>query len=144
MKYGQSKYQIAEDFDLWVRMFSAGAKFGNVDDVVIQYRVLDDSLSILNATGSRRDVRGIVKKHRVEHQKNLSGVIKNIDIRPLSEGERSVVARYLINRAITRFDIFGLHKLKGIALKNIVIIILSEIYRLATKYAWHGYFARSK
>ena len=136
LEYGQSIYQTAEDFDMWVRMFSAGAKFGNVDDIVVRYRVLDNSLSIINTAESRRDVRGLVKKFRADHQKYLSDVIKDIDINLLSEAEKSLVARYFINRAITRFDIFGLRRLKNISLKNIVITTLSEIQRLATKYAW--------
>ena len=134
LEYGQSIHQTAEDFDMWVRMFSAGAKFGNVDDIVVRYRVLDNSLSIINTAESRRDVRGLVKKFRADHQKYLSDVIKDIDINLLSEAEKSLVARYFINRAITRFDIFGLRRLKNISLKNIVITTLSEIQRLAAKY----------
>jgi len=136
LEYGQSTYQAAEDFDMWVRMFSAGAKFGNVDDIVVQYRVLSDSLSIVNTAESRRDVRGLVKMFRAEHQQYLSDVIKHIDINLLSEDEKSLVARYLINRLFTKFDIFGLRRLKDISLKNIVITVLSEVQRLATKYAW--------
>ena len=136
LEYGQSTYQAAEDFDMWVRMFSSGAKFGNVDDIVVRYRVLDNSLSIINTAESRRDVRGLVKMFRAEHQQYLSDVIKHIDINLLSEDEKSLVARYLINRLFTKFDIFGLRRLKDISLKNIVITVLSEVQRLATKYAW--------
>ncbi len=128
-----------EDFDLWTRMFSAGAKFGNVDDIVIRYRVLDESLSTIHAAGARRYNRGVLKRFRVEHQRYLSDVIKHIDINLLSEGERSLVARYVINRFFTRFDIFGLRKLKGISLKNTIVVVLSEIQRLATKYAWWSF-----
>jgi glycosyltransferase involved in cell wall biosynthesis len=135
LEYGQSKYRTAEDFDMWVRMFSAGAKFGNIDDIVIQYRVLNNSLSAKSTAGSRRDVRGLVRMFRAEHQQYLSDVIKHIDINLLSEEEKSLAARYLINKFMTKFDIFGLYKLKGIPLKNIVITVLSEIQRLLTKYA---------
>ena len=119
-----------EDFDLWARMFSAGAKFGNVDDVVVRYRVLKDSLSIVHAAGSRRDTRRVLKIFRIEHQKYLSEVIKHLEMGLLSEREKSLVARYLINRAITKFDLFGLYRLKDIALRIIVITLLSEIRRL--------------
>ena len=135
LEYGQSKYRTAEDFDMWVRMFSAGAKFGNIDDIAIQYRILNDSLSARSTAGSRRDVRGLVKMFRVEHQQYLSDVIKHTDFNLLSEEEKSLVARYLINRAMTKFDIFGLYKLRGISLKNVVITVLSEIQRLLTKHA---------
>ena len=134
LEYGQSKYRTSEDFDMWVRMFSAGAKFGNIDDIVVQYRVLNNSLSAKSIAGSRRDVRGLVRIFRAEHQQYLSDVIKHIDINLLSEEEKSLAARYFINRAITRFDIFGLRRLKNISLKNIVITTLSEMQRLAAKY----------
>ena len=74
LEYGQSKYLIAEDFDMWVRMFSAGAKFGNIDDIVIQYRVLNNSLSAKSTAGSRRDVRSLVRMFRVEHKEYLSDI----------------------------------------------------------------------
>jgi glycosyltransferase involved in cell wall biosynthesis len=125
------KYQgNYEDLDLWARMFFAGAKFGNVDDIVVRYRVLENSLSTVHATGARRFDRQVLKTFRAEHQEYLSEVIKHVDIELLSEREKSLVARYLINRAITRFDLFGLYRLKDIALRNVVTTLLSEIRRL--------------
>ena len=53
----------------------------------------------------------------------------------LSDVEKSLVARYLVNRAITRFDFINLTKLKNIKFKTIIIMILSEFQRLLTKYA---------
>ncbi len=128
-----------EDFDMWTRMFSAGAKFGNVDDIVIQYRVLDVSLSTIHAVGARRYNRGVLKRFRVEHQQYLSDVIKHINLDLLSECEKSIVARYLINKAIARLELFGLYKLRGIALKTVVIAALSETRRMLTKYAWWSF-----
>ena len=134
------KYQgNYEDLDLWTRMFSAGAKFGNVDDIVIRYRVLAVSLSTIHATGARRYNRGVLKSFRVEHQRYLSDVIKHINIGLLSESEKSLVARYRINKAITRLELFGLYKLRGISLKTVVIMALSEIQRMLTKYAWWSF-----
>ena len=123
-----------EDFDLWTRMFSAGAKFGNVDDIVIRYRVLDVSLSSVHRAGARRYNRCVLKKFKVEHQHYLSRVVKHINVGSLSETEKSLVARYFINKAITRLQLFGLCKLRGIALKILVITFLSEIRGILTKY----------
>jgi len=132
LKY-QNKY---EDFDMWIRMFSAGAKFGNVDDVVIKYRVLEESLSAMHAVGSRRAVREFLKTFRREHHQYLSGVIKHININLLSEKEKSLVVRYLVNRIFTRLDFSGLRKFKDVPLQNIVITILSEAKRLVTRSIW--------
>lgn len=125
-----------EDFDLWTRMFTLGAKFGNVDDIVIHYRQLEISLSTINLIGARRFNRGVIKRFRLEQKHYMSNVIEKIDIRLLSEKEKSLVARYAINRVLTRFDIFILRKLKGISLKNIILVVLSEFQRLATKFTW--------
>lgn len=135
----QGKY---EDFDMWIRMFSAGARFGNVDEIVIRYRVLDESLSTVHAIGSRRDTRRVLRTFRSEHQQNIFKIVKNLDFNLLSEGEKSLVARYLINRALTKFDIFCLRRLKHIKIKNIIIMILSEVQRLLTKYAWWNFLRK--
>ena len=129
-----------EDFDLWIRMYSKGARFGNVDDIVIYYRVLEESLSTIHETISRRDTRRVIKTFRQRYGKYLSGVLGDINLSLLSEAEKSLVARYLINNALTKFDLFGLKKLKGIKLKNIIITGLSEIYRIMTKYSWWKIF----
>lgn len=135
----QGKY---EDFDMWIRMFSAGARFGNVDEIVIRYRVLDESLSTVHAIGSRRDTRRVLRTFRSEHQQNIFKIVKNLDFSLLSEGEKSLVARYLINRALTKFDIFCLRRLKHIKIKNIIIMTLSEVQRLLTKYAWWNFLSK--
>ena len=128
-----------EDFDLWTRMFTLGAKFGNIDDIVIHYRLLKVSLSTINLIGARRYNRGVIKRFRSEQKHYLLDVIKKIDVKLLSEKEKSLVARYAINRVLTKFDIFILRKLKGISLKNIIIVILSEFQRLLTKYTWWSF-----
>jgi len=132
LDYSLEYFGKYEDFDLWARMFTLGAKFGNVDHIVIKYRFLDGSLSTIYARGARRFNRGVIKRFRVRHRKYLSDLIKHIDISLLSDGEKSLVARYVINRLYTRFDIFGLRKLKGIPLKIIIFTALSEIQRLVT------------
>jgi glycosyltransferase involved in cell wall biosynthesis len=137
----QGKY---EDFDMWIRMFSDGAKFGNVDEVIIRYRVLKESLSTVHAIGSRRDTRRVLRTFRAENKKYLKNLIDCLDISLLSDNEKSLVARYLINRAITRLDFINLNKLKNINFKTIILMILSEFQRLLTKYAWWNFFKSTR
>jgi len=128
LKYKEKGY--FEDFDMWTRMFSAGAKFGNVDDIVIRYRILDVSLSTIHATGARSYNKVVLKRFKSENKQYFSDVIKNINLGLLSETEKSLFSRYFINKAITRLELFGLYKLRSIALKTLVITSLSEIRRL--------------
>lgn len=48
LKYGLNGYRNGEDLDLWMLMYQNGAKFGNLHNVVLKYRVLDTSLSRIN------------------------------------------------------------------------------------------------
>lgn len=45
LKYGMSKYIKAEDYQLWVDFYEAGAKFGNVSANLFCYRDVSGSLS---------------------------------------------------------------------------------------------------
>jgi len=49
--YSQS--YITEDYDLWVRLFNSGAKFGNVDSCLFSLRQSPDSLSVSNKSKVR-------------------------------------------------------------------------------------------
>jgi glycosyltransferase involved in cell wall biosynthesis len=46
--YGVYGYKNAEDLDMWINMYDAGAKFGNLDTYILKYRILSDSLSNVN------------------------------------------------------------------------------------------------
>lgn len=68
----------AEDIDLWMRMYNLGAKFGNVDDIVLKYRIVPNSLS-----HSPAKVRAL-NKNSIEIFNNFSNtnkdkIIKAID-----------------------------------------------------------------
>jgi glycosyltransferase involved in cell wall biosynthesis len=48
LSYGMNGYRQAEDLDLWLNMFNAGARFGNVDSMIFKYRILSTSMSRIN------------------------------------------------------------------------------------------------
>jgi glycosyltransferase involved in cell wall biosynthesis len=45
LSYGQTKYNKAEDYALWIQFSKLGAKISNVDDFLFKYRDVQDSLS---------------------------------------------------------------------------------------------------
>ena len=45
LRYGTSGHTHGEDLDLWMKMYDAGAKFGNLGACILKYRLLSDSLS---------------------------------------------------------------------------------------------------
>ncbi|CAD7289460.1 Undecaprenyl-phosphate 4-deoxy-4-formamido-L-arabinose transferase [Campylobacter majalis] len=68
----------AEDIDLWARMYNFGAKFGNVNEIVLRYRVVSTSLS------HSKDKLKILKQDAIETfnsfaLQNKNQIIKSID-----------------------------------------------------------------
>lgn len=45
LKYGQTKYIKAEDYQFWCSIFECGGRFGNVPECLFQYRDVEGSLS---------------------------------------------------------------------------------------------------
>jgi len=56
LNYGAYGHKIAEDLDLWMRMYNKGAKFGNVDACILKYRMLSNSLSSVNSKLIKKEV----------------------------------------------------------------------------------------
>lgn len=48
LKYGINGYRNAEDLDLWINMYNKNAKFGNVREQIMKYRVIATSMSRTN------------------------------------------------------------------------------------------------
>jgi glycosyltransferase involved in cell wall biosynthesis len=56
LTYGASGYKSAEDLDLWMNMYTAGAQFGNVGACILKYRMVSSSLSSINHRLIMREV----------------------------------------------------------------------------------------
>lgn len=56
LKYGMYGDKVAEDLDLWMNMYNAGAKFGNLESCILKYRLLPNSLSVVNHRVMKKEV----------------------------------------------------------------------------------------
>lgn len=61
LRYSCDKNMVTEDYDLWVRMYLYGLKFGNVADWVLKYRDSHTSLNKKVHSSSIRCARSISK-----------------------------------------------------------------------------------
>tara|TARA_B100000900_G_scaffold390195_1_gene383707 strand:- start:8704 stop:9603 length:900 start_codon:yes stop_codon:yes gene_type:complete len=88
LKYGQSFYENAEDYDLWIRMYEKGAKFGNLDETLLHYRDLKYSLSSINRKKVLEETRNISKKFFIKNKIDIyqTLILKN----NLSKGEQII------------------------------------------------------
>ena len=127
LRYGQSIYKAAEDYDLWVRMHDAGARFGNVDAIVLKYRVLDNSLSRNNKPmlkASKVLANKFFNTHYKDCIKKLESIAKAGNL-----AEQSLVIRFILRSFIKRGNFSTLRYLKYMGKKTIFLTTLSEIVR---------------
>ena len=45
LEYGLNGYRNGEDLDLWILMYNSDAKFGNINEMILKYRILSNSMS---------------------------------------------------------------------------------------------------
>ena len=128
LEYGQSKYQTAEDLDLWVRMHKCGAKFGSVDNVILKYRVLLNSLSRVNNTLVVQEAKSILKQFRKDNYDIVFKIVRIASLQILNTEEKSLLVRYIYND-MKRLKFSNFQLIRKIDKKIIFNSILSEIVR---------------
>ena len=124
--YGQTDYIMAEDLDLWVRIHDKGGKFGNVNQVLFKYRVVDNSLSVTNRIGVIEDTKNILNKFFEGNKSDLLRIL-NYKHGDLNNAEESLKVRFAFKVFLKTFNFSIFKCLKGFNKKNIVYSILSEI-----------------
>ncbi len=127
LEYGQSVYKVAEDLDLWLRMHKCGARFGNVDSVVLKYRMLGESLSKVNIAPILKETKAMLHQFYKDNHQQLALIIKNLPS-VLNEEEKSLLVRYIYQR-VKRLDFSNVSLMKEIDKKIILNSILSEMIR---------------
>jgi glycosyltransferase involved in cell wall biosynthesis len=79
LAYRAEPYHYADDYDLWLRMFDAGARFANVDRFLFKYRVLSDSFShknlVRNIADARRLSVGFIRDHFALCEKSWNALL---------------------------------------------------------------------
>ena len=127
LKYGQSSYKIAEDLDLWLRMYGCGARFGNVDSVVLKYRILRGSLSKVNNALILEETKSMLHQFYKDNHQQISLIVKNLPS-VLNSEEKSLLVRYIYKR-VKRLDFSHVGLMRKVDKKIIFNSILSEMIR---------------
>jgi len=127
LKYGQAKYQKAEDFDMWMRMYEKGAKFGNVNEIILKYRILEESLSRITNVELAKDTKNMLNIFYKNNKTELMKVIQNLPEK-LNDEEKSLLVRFVFKLVFKTFSMSSLKYLKRIPKKIIICSILSGIY----------------
>jgi len=103
LRYGSRRY--AEDYDLWIRFFEAGAYFVNVNDFLFKYRDYSTSLSKRKIQELMSDTRAL----KLGFMKRNSGICVD-SITKLSKRTRSLSLFERVNLVIASFRLSKLTK----------------------------------
>lgn len=110
LRYGINTNMLAEDLDMWINMFNAGAKFGNINQIKLRYRILNSSLS-------RKYPKLLMKESLILYNtffnKNLKSIstILNKKIEFSNNNDRYYFLRMVIRYIIRKRKISKLNKL---------------------------------
>lgn len=126
LRYGQSEYKIAEDLDFWIRMYEKDARFGNVNDIIFRYRILDSSLSRVNNSGIIKDTKNMLNNFLINNKNDLINILDKIP-KKLNDEELSLIVRsnFKLFKNTLNFKYFK--NIKKIKKKIVVCTVLSEL-----------------
>lgn len=129
--YSQSIFNKAEDYDLWVKMYTRGALFGNIDDVLFKYRILSNSLS-------RKNHKLILKQKKYLNNiiftscnHKIFNILKVLPLK-LNYEEKSLIIRFLFRFSKFNLLFFLLRNISKFKFSLILRTLFSEL-RLITK-----------
>lgn len=119
--YGTTKYNKAEDYDLWIRSFEKGGKFSNVDKILFYYRDIDDSLSKdnINYLHARKLSNDCIDKYNNEILHTINSFRNKI--KKLNDFEKDQTAFFLLKTLFSKSFLKNIELLKKIEKKYILI-----------------------
>ena len=103
-------------------MHENGAIFGNVNDVMFKYRILDDSLSKVNGVELAKDTQNMLNDFLKKNKNELIKILENLP-KQLNNEEKALVVRLVFKLFIKTFNIRTLRYLKTINKKIIICSI---------------------
>ena len=109
-------------------MHKCGAKFGNVNNVILKYRILDNSLSRVNNSLVLQDSKSIFKQFHKDNCNIASRIVKDSSLQTLNAEEKSLLVRYIYND-MKRLNFSNFKLIKQIDRKIILNSVLSEMLR---------------
>ena len=69
--YGNNNKMQAEDYDLWIRLIKMNLVFGNIDEILIKYRLINTSMTSVNHIKIYKEVYKTCKKFNKEYKEEL-------------------------------------------------------------------------
>ena len=129
LTYGMYGHNYGEDIDLWMNMYSAGAKFGNLAAPVLKYRQVHNSCSRINHLPRKWEVAKKYKLFVYKNHKKIKEALEEFCIQETKTNTRQRDAtRALLRYQTLEFDLVLLLKfIRKVSFVNFIFGFLSYI-----------------
>lgn len=128
LKYGMSS-KFAEDLDMWINMYNAGAIFGNIDKIKLKYRILETSLSRQNAKPLMKESLLLYNSFFERNLDKISNILsKTFELK--NDVEEYYFARMVVRYILITGEFRKLRKLFAINFKTFTVALLVELKNL--------------
>ena len=122
--YGDDNKIIAEDYDLWIKLIMMKFKFGNLNEVLIQYRKTAFSLSQIHKAESFCEVYVSCGKFNKEFKKEIFSTLSK-KLKPLNNQNRIVYLKSLLNYT----KVNGINfKIISLALNSNLLLLIVSLF----------------
>lgn len=121
LKYAINRQVVAEDYELWTRMYTHGLKFGNVSDWVLKFRDSETSLSKRVYSSSIKSNRIISKKFISANMGVLICAAQQLHPHKLDKINQEALAYLIFKLALCNGRFTQLSHLRKIVMKSKVI-----------------------
>lgn len=127
LRYNCDRKIISEDYELWVRMYGKGLKFGNVSDWVLKFRDSDSSLNKSVHTLSIKSARRISNDFILSNINILNFYCNHLQPHRLDRSNQEALAYLIFNLAFRHSQFKQLKNLNKITTRNKIVAGLAFV-----------------
>ena len=128
IQYGKDGYHFAEDLALWMKMHELGAKFGNLNEIVFSYRVLNNSLSRTKRRNIFSDSISLYHQYCLKNRTHIENILEKRLTNLQSKNNKwlcAALVKYFIRFGKLKY----LREIKKYPKKLVVECLFSELNR---------------
>lgn len=97
LSYGNGHTLFAEDYDLWIKMINKRLRFGNLDDILIKYRISSNSMTKTNKIQIFKEVYNKSVSFNKENKLRLLVSYENILLCGLNRDFAEILVKSMFN-----------------------------------------------
>lgn len=97
LSYGRGEITFAEDYDLWIKMAKKDISFGNLKEVLLKYRVFENSLSSITKVNIFTEVYNSCWDYNKSQSSKLISIYQNILVENINYSFAPILVKSILN-----------------------------------------------